>query len=272
MKNYHFNSKHLSIEIKDNSIAFLTLNNPKSHNAISMDMIEGIESLLPQLDMDVNIRVIILTGSGKSFCAGGDIKAMNEDSGMFSGESNELRRNYIEGIQRIPRAIEHFSKPIIAMVNGAAIGAGCDLACMCDLRVASDTAVFAETFSKLSLVPGDGGTFFLQRVVGYSKAMEMFLTGKKYSAKDCQEFGLVNEICDTSLLETKCMELAELISSNAPISISLTKQALKAAYRDHLHPHLQTLAAYQGIAQRTSDHREGVKSLLEKRGPDFKGF
>jgi len=128
-------------------------------NAITIPMIESLVSVLKFADFDRDIRVIVLTGSGKSFCAGGDIKAMEEKSGMFEGESNELRMRYMHGIQQIPKCIEEISTPIIAMVNGAAIGAGCDLSMMCDLRIGSSESKFGETFTKMGLVPGDGGTF-----------------------------------------------------------------------------------------------------------------
>jgi len=250
--------ENLKVTLMEDSIVKVTLDNHKACNAITEGMIDSIEEVFKELDLDSSVKAVILTGAGKAFCAGGDIKAMKEASGMFSGDSETLRKNYIAGIQRIPRALEHFSKPLIAMVNGAAIGAGCDLACMCDLRVASESAKFGETFARLSLVPGDGGTFFLQRVVGYAKAMEMFLTTEIYSAKEALDFKLINILTKDNDLEGRTINLARKIIKNGPVAISMTKQALKSAYRDHLDPHLQLLAAYQGIAQRTEDHKSSL--------------
>lgn len=145
---------------KVNHSLWITLNRPEASNAYSSGMVSALVEVLKYADIDNGIRVIILTGSGKNFCAGGDIKAMRGKTGMFSGESNELREAYQAGIQQIPIAISQLRTPLIAMVNGAAIGAGCDLAAMCDLRVASSEAIFAETFARVGLVPGDGGAFF----------------------------------------------------------------------------------------------------------------
>ena len=262
--------KDLIVE-KDEHTLILTLDNISMANAISDDMIDSLEEVLAMADDDENIRCIILTGAGKFFCAGGDIKAMESKSGMFAGESNELRKRYTRGIQRIPRAIEALSTPIIAMVNGAAIGAGCDLAMMCDLRVSSEYSKFGETFSKLSLVPGDGGTFFLQRVIGYTRAMEMFLTGDIYSGDSIKDMGLSNYQVESSKLLEFTKDLASKISSNGPIAISLTKLALKSGRTSGLNEQLELLSTMQGISQRTDDHFEGIKAFNEKRDPRFLG-
>jgi enoyl-CoA hydratase/carnithine racemase len=166
----------LDLEI-EGAIAWIYLNNIKMRNAFTTPMIENLCSTLKSLDLNDKIKVVILSSRGEQFCAGGDIKAMLDKSGMFAGDSAELKSHYQNGIQQIPLTIEKFSKPLIGMIQGAAVGAGCDLASMCDIRIGSEKAKFAETFTKLALVPGDGGTFFLQRVVGYARAMEMFLTG-----------------------------------------------------------------------------------------------
>lgn len=257
---------------KCESVLKISLDNENMSNAITDNMIDSIEEVLRLADDDIDIRCIVLTGEGKNFCAGGDIKAMESKTGMFAGESNELRSRYERGIQRIPRAIESLRTPIIAMVNGAAIGAGCDLAMMCDLRVSSDRSKFGETFSKLSLVPGDGGTFFLQRVIGYTKAMEMFLTGDIYSGDSIERMGLSNYHTSHDTLEEFTMGLANKISSNGPIAISLTKMALKSGRTSGLNEQLELLSTMQGISQRTQDHFEGINSFKEKRSPEFKGY
>jgi 2-(1,2-epoxy-1,2-dihydrophenyl)acetyl-CoA isomerase len=256
---------------KDGSLLWLSLNRPDFHNAISIDMIASLGFVLELADYDPEIRVVILSGEGKSFCAGGDLEAMENRSGMFSGDSFELAENYRRYIQKIPKMMESFRKPLVAMVNGAAVGAGCDLACMCDLRIASDKAKFSESFAKLSLVPGDGGTFFLQRVVGYAKAMEMSLLGDFVGAEEAKKIGLVSFVVDSHELrkQTKLMSLC--IADKAPAAISFTKAALKMAYEQNIHQHLDVLSAYQGISQRTQDHREALLALKEKRPPVFIG-
>lgn len=272
MSDFYFQTfPHLEVSLKFDSQLWVSLNNPDQMNAISLEMIDSLIEVLTFADFDKNIRVIILTGKGKSFCAGGDIKAMEEKSGMFAGESNELRMRYQHGIQRIPKCIEELSVPVIALVNGAAIGAGCDLAMMCDLRIGSENSKFAETFTRMGLVPGDGGTFFLQRVIGYSKAMQMFLTGKQFLGIDALNFGLLNFYFDASNILAETEKLAEVISSQSPIAQKLTKKAMKISYLHDLSTSLDLLASYQGIAQRTADHFEALKAFSEKRTPNFKG-
>lgn len=261
----------LELNVKKTHQLWVALNNPEQMNAITIDMIQSLTTVLNYADADQDIRVVIITGKGKNFCAGGDIKAMEEKSGMFAGESNELRARYQHGIQKIPMCIENLSVPVIAMVNGAAIGAGCDLAMMCDLRVGNSKTKFAETFTRMGLVPGDGGTFFLQRVVGYAKAMEMFLTSKSFEGSDAMEFGLLNFLVDDKDLEKETEKLADTMTSLAPVAQRLTKKAMKVSYMHDLQTSLDMLASYQGISQRTSDHFEAIKSFKEKRSPLFKG-
>lgn len=262
---------HLLLQIKNKHQLWITLNNPEQMNAISNEMIDSLTRVLFYADADKDIRVVVLTGAGKSFCAGGDIKAMEEKSGMFKGESNELRSRYQHGIQRIPQCFDNLCVPVIALVNGPAIGAGCDLSMMCDLRVGGSRARFAETFTRMGLVPGDGGTFFLQRVVGYSKAMQMFLTAQSFEGKAALDFGLLNFLFEDSSLISETEKLAEKISSQAPVAQALTKKAMRASYLHDLQTSLDMLASFQGIAQRTQDHFEAIKSFKEKRDPHFSG-
>ena len=262
---------HLEVEVRSTHQLWVTLNNPDQMNAITTEMIDSLTSVLTHADFDSTIRVVVLTGKGKNFCAGGDIKAMEEKSGMFAGESNELRARYQHGIQRIPQCMENLSVPVIAMVNGAAVGAGCDLSMMCDLRVGHSKTKFAETFTRMGLVPGDGGTFFLQRVVGYSKAMQMFLTSKAFEGREALDFGLMNFMFEDANLEIETQKLAESISGLAPVAQKLTKKAMKISYLSDLQTSLDILSGYQGISQRTADHFEAVKSFKEKRSPNFTG-
>ncbi|WP_413577948.1 enoyl-CoA hydratase-related protein [Bdellovibrio sp. HCB290] len=260
---------HLKVSLKKHQL-WVTLDNPEQSNAITYEMIDSLTRVLRFADFDNEIRVIVLTGEGANFCAGGDVKAMSTKTGMFAGEANELRMRYIHGIQQIPKCIEELSTPVIAMVNGGAIGAGCDLAMMCDLRIGSDKSKFGETFVKLGLVPGDGGSFFLQRVIGYSRAMQMSLTGDLVVGEEAFKWGLLNYFTTTDLLaETE--KIAEKIAANAPVAVQMTKKLMKAAYLQDSNTVLEQAAAYQGITQRTEDHFIALQAIKEKKSPEFGG-
>ncbi|MES2526851.1 MAG: enoyl-CoA hydratase-related protein [Bdellovibrionota bacterium] len=258
----------LIVEQKGNSL-WITLNRPDASNAYSTGMVNALVEVIRHADIDNSIRAIVVTGAGKNFCAGGDIKAMRGKTGMFAGESNELREAYQAGIQQIPLAISQIKTPIIAMVNGAAIGAGCDLAAMCDMRIASTEALFAETFAKVGLVPGDGGAFFLTRLVGYGKAMEMFLTCRNYSAEESLKMGLVNEVVLPDQLKSRTAEVIEQIVNLPPIAVQMTKKAIIHAHQSDLVSHLELMAAYQGITQRSSDHFKALDGMIEKKKQTF---
>jgi 2-(1,2-epoxy-1,2-dihydrophenyl)acetyl-CoA isomerase len=269
MTHYQGTYKDLIVEVKHEHQLWITLNNPKNLNAITYEMIDSLCTILPAADFDPKIRVVVITGSGKNFCTGGDIKAMENQSGMFAGNSDELRRRYMHGIQKIPKAMEDLSTPVIAMVNGAAIGAGLDLSMMCDLRIGSNSTRMGETFTKMGLVPGDGGTFFLTRVLGFSKAMQMFLTAEIFEGEKAYLFGLLNLFTSDDQLEIKTVELANKICELSPIAQSMTKKAMKQSYLSDLHSALDMLASFQGIAQRTNDHKEAIAAFNEKRAAKF---
>lgn len=255
-----------------NHILWLTLNRPDSSNAFTDEMIDELVSTLYRADEDDNVRAIIVTGSGKHFCAGGDVKAMKDKTQMFAGESNELRQRYKRGIQQIPICMNSLSTPVIAMINGAAIGAGLDFACMCDIRISSNRAKFGETFTKLGLIPGDGGTYFLQRVVGFAKAMELTLTADVIDASEAKAIGLVSSLYEAEALKEATETLALKVISNAPIATQMAKRALVHAYNSDLQSNLDLLSAYQGITQRSSDHFSALDNLLEKKSSKVSDF
>lgn len=256
---------HLTTEVKHNHQLWITLNDPSTLNAISLEMVHSLTTVLFEAEMNSDIKVIVLTGAGKAFSSGGDVTAMHDQSGMFAGDSNELRMRYMQGIQKIPKCMEDLSKPIIAMVHGAAVGAGCDLSMMCDLRIGCENSVFGETFAKLNLVPGDGGTYFLTRVVGFAKALQMTLTAELIKGEKAYNFGLLNYYVPTESLLTETEKLALHISSLPATSLQMVKKALKIAYRNDLQANLDLLAAYQGIAQRTPEHFEAVKKFVDSK-------
>ncbi len=248
---------------------WITLNNPSTSNSINYLMIDLLISKLRDAEVDSEVRVVVLTGEGKNFCSGGDLDSMQKKQEMFQGESDELRRRYEQGIQGLSRAVEIFSKPLIGMINGAAAGAGCDLSCMCDIRIGTAETKFLESFVKIGLVPGDGGTFFLQRIVGYAKAMEMTLTGRTVLADEALQMGLLNKIFSSTELKRETQKIADAIASNAPVAVQMSKKAMKISYLHDLQTSLDLLAAYQGITQRTADHDEAMNAIIEKRNPIF---
>lgn len=262
--------EHIETELRHH-VLWVWLNRPEASNAYSESMVVDLPVVLEQANRDRNVRVVVLGARGKNFCAGGDVKAMLNKTGMFAGESNELRERYMHGIQQIPHALARLQKPVISMIQGAAVGAGCDLVAMTDLRIASTDASFAETFTKVGLIPGDGGAWFLIRAVGHSRATEMFFTGKTYSADEAQKMGLVHEVVLSDQLVRRVTEIAESLTEVPPIALQLTKKALQHAYETSLSIHLDTAAAFQSITQRSSDHFRAVDGLLKKTKAQYSG-
>jgi len=251
-------------------IALLTLNRPDTRNALSGEaMFAAFEDLFASLNADMSVRVAILTGAGTSFCSGGNVAEMRERTGMFAGSPEEIAQRYREGIQRIPRAFESLQVPIIAAVNGPAIGAGNDLACMCDLRIASSTARFAESFVKVGIVPGDGGCWLLPRVVGHARAAEMALTGDAIDADEALRIGLVSRVVPPDALLGEALRLAERVAANPPQVLRWTRQLLQQARTSTLDEALHAAGRFQGLAHHTADHVEAVTAFFEKRAPRF---
>ena len=258
----------LKVSLQKN-ILLIQLSRPEVSNAINYDMVDALVSTFTTAEQDTLVRAVVLTGEGKNFCSGGDIKNMLNKSDMFQGDNDELRRRYEQGIQRISKSLESFSKPLIAAVNGAAAGAGCDIACMCDMRIGTADTKFLENFVKVGLVPGDGGSFFLQRIVGFAKAMEMTLTGRTVQGDEAQRIGLLNQLTTSEKLLEVAVSLAEQLASLPAAALQMSKKALKISYLHDLNTSLDLLAAYQGIAQRTDDHFEAISAIKENRNPVF---
>ena len=253
-------------------IVTLTLNRPEIRNAISdPDMIEAILEALERIDGDMSVRAAILTGAGSSFSSGGNLKKMGEQGGVNDPLPAQTRRNYRYGIQRIPLAFEALDVPVIAAVNGPAIGAGCDLACMCDIRIAAQSAYFAESFVKVGIVPGDGGAWLLPRVVGFSKACEMAFTGDSVDAAEALACGLVSKVVPDADLLDHARALARRIAANPPHAVRMTKRLLREGQSVKLDTLLELSAAMQALAHATDDHKEAVAAMLGKRAPSFTG-
>jgi 2-(1,2-epoxy-1,2-dihydrophenyl)acetyl-CoA isomerase len=251
--------------------AQITLDRPAARNAYSEAMVESLVTAIDAAERDHAVRVIVLTGAGPAFSAGGDLKRMLHKDGMFAGGPAELRRRYVDGIQRIPRRLTLAEKPVIAAINGPAIGAGLDLACMCDLRIAAAGAQFGSTFVKVGLVPGDGGAYFLTRTIGFPRALELMLTARVIDSDEALRIGLVHRVVAPEELLPAARALADELAALPPLALRLTK---RAAYRSHdldVDAALELAAAYQGISQNTADHREAVAAMLDKRPANFTG-
>lgn len=257
---------------RQDGIVTLTLNTPETRNAISdMAVIDALTAALAALNDDPTVRVAILTGAGSAFSSGGNVKAMAGNAGRAAATPLANREWYRTGIQRIPRAFDALEVPVIAAVNGPAIGAGCDLACMCDLRIASEAAVFAESFVKLGLIPGDGGAWLLPRIIGQARAREMAFTGDPISAQQALAYGLVSQVVPADELLPTAHALAQRIAANPPATVRLTKRLMREAERADLETVLQLSAAMQTIAHATADHAEAVEAFVAKRKPVFRG-
>lgn len=256
---------------KQGHIVTLTMNEPGKRNPLTGN--SAVDEFLVAIDRihrDTSVRAVILTGEGPAFSSGGDIKEMQRQaSGEFSGI--QIRQGYRTGIQRLPLALFNLEVPVIAAVNGAALGAGLDLACMCDIRIACETAKFGETFARLGIIPGDGGAWLLQRLIGLSRASELSLTGDTFDAQQALAWGLVSRVVPAAELMLTARTIAEKIASNPPHAVRLTKRLIHEAIHTRLDTLLELSAAYQALSHQTPDHQEAVSAFLEKRAPVFKG-
>jgi len=254
------------------AVAVLTLNSPETRNALNGEACyAAFETLFEQLNQDMGVRAAVLTGAGSAFCSGGNVADMRDKKGMFAGTPEQVAENYRLGIQRIPRAFAKLQVPIIAAVNGPAIGAGNDLACMCDIRIASTAAKFAESFVKVGIIPGDGGCWFLPQVVGYAKAAEMIYTGETLDAAEALRIGLVSAISEPENLLADALALAQRMAVNPPGVLRWSKQLLQRAQTSTLDEALTAAGRFQGLAHQTADHAEALHAFFEKRPPIFKG-
>ena len=261
----------LTIE-KRGHVAILTLNRPDAMNALGMPGDgDQIQAVCEQINDDAEVRCVVLTGAGRAFSAGGDVKAMKAREGAFGGSGVQIRDGYRRNIHRVVRSIYGLEVPSIAAINGAAIGLGMDVACMTDIRIAADTAKMGVTFLKLGLIPGDGGAWLLPRTIGMSRAAEMLFTGDVIDAKTAAEWGLVSRVVPAADLLAEAVALAERIAQQPPHALRLAKTLLKQGQNASYDTLMEMSAAAQAISHLTEDHMEGVDAILEKRAPVFKG-
>ena len=257
---------------KSGFVATLTINRPDSRNILGEEGDgELFASAAERINRDGELRCVVLTGAGAAFSAGGNIKAMRERSGMFAGDADQIRRNYQDNIHRVVQSLWNIEVPMIAAVNGAAIGLGNDVACLADIRIAADVAHFGATFLKVGLVPGDGGSWLLPRVIGTARAAELFFTGETIDAATALQWGLVSRVVPRELLVEEAQGLAHRIARQPPGVLRMTKKLMREALTADFPTIMEHSAVCQGKAHMSADHAEALAAVFEKRQPVFKG-
>lgn len=254
---------------RDGAILTVTMNQPETRNALTGNTaVQEFVQLCDDLRRDASVKVVILTGAGPIFSSGGNVKDMKR---FFDDvlTPDLIREEYRQGIQQIPLAMQQLDVPVICAVNGPAIGAGLDLTCMCDIRIASETATFAESFVRVGIVPGDGGAWLLPRAVGMAKAAEMAFTGEAINAQEALACGLVSRVVPPQELLPTARALAAKIAANPGAVMRMTKRLLREGQGATLASVLELSAACQAVAHKTADHREAVTAFIEKRAPRF---
>lgn len=256
--------KTILYEEKDSTLT-ITLNRPEVYNAFNEEMLMELQDAFKKAAENLNVRCVVLTGAGKAFCSGQDLKDFNEKKLTFK-EALEQRYN------PLIRSISGLQKPVICAINGVAAGAGISLALACDYRIAIESATLIEVFINVGLVPDSGSAFFLPRIVGYAKAFEMCATGNKVNAAEAKKMGLVNKVVsNVTLLKMSSEIVAKDFASRPTKAIGMIKNMMNSSFSSTLDQILDMESTYQEAAGNTEDFKEGIASFLEKRRPDFKG-
>lgn len=256
-------------------VATITLNRPEKLNAFSNEMLDQWQASIVRASEDQGVRVVIVTGAGRGFCSGADVGRERAGADVLGGDPNApaANRNSLRNsVQRVPRALFNMEKPYIAAVNGAAVGAGMDMASMADLRIASDRAKFGMAYVRMALIPGDGGAYYLPRIVGMSKALELMWTGRIFGPDEALQMGYVSRVVPADELMSQTMELAEEISRMPAVSVQLIKRLAYRSAVTGLHEALEMADHAMVIARSTEDAKEGPRAFAEKREPNFQGF
>ncbi len=249
-------------EITEEGILVLSLNDPGTGNALSMAMSQALAEALEQADSQANVHCLVLRSNGKHFCTGGNVKDMESGSDLMQGTVADIEARLKSSLHRITRAFEALRMPSIAAVNGDAVGAGCDISLMCDLRIASDEARFAESFLRLGLVSGIGGAWFLARIVGRSKALELTLTSEFIDAATALDIGLVTRVVRRAELDASVMQLARRIAANPPNALRMAKRLVIEAAQSDLTSALEQAAAMQARLLSGQEHKAVVSRFL----------
>ena len=254
---------------QDQRVVTITLNRPDTRNALSGDLIDGLINALEKANRDKNVGCVILTGAGKSFSSGGNLQEIKNMTTKDNMSQSQLEDWYRFGIQKIPLTMNAIDVPIVAAVNGHAIGAGNDLCTMCDIRIAGEDAKFSESFLRIGIIPGDGGSWFLPKIIGLSRAAEMILTCDVLDAEKALNWGLVSQIVKNEELIIQAKKIANKIASQPPEATRRAKRLLRMSQNVSLDNALEMAASQQSILQMMDDHREALDALIEKRTPKY---
>jgi 2-(1,2-epoxy-1,2-dihydrophenyl)acetyl-CoA isomerase len=260
---------------KQHGVATITLNRPERMNAFTEVMIREWAAALEDARLDGAVRVVIVTGAGRGFCAGADLRG---GSGVAEGARGDgppaasARRNWLrDGVHYVPRAVQLLDKPYIAAVNGAAVGAGMDMASMADIRIASQQAKFAMSYVKVGLIPGDGGAYFLPRIVGIARALELIWTGDFLDADEALRIGYVSKVVPTEQLMDEATSFARRLADGPAVAMQLAKRLVYRGLEASWHEAFEMAGQAMAIAQSTEDAREGPRAFVESRPPKFTG-
>ncbi len=263
----------LTYEVAEH-VAMIRLNRPERLNSFTTEMLRLWHEAIEEAHGDGEVRVVVVTGEGRGFCAGADVRAEGAGQDVLGTDASQpaMNRNSLrDSVQRVPRALQSLEKPYIAAVNGAAVGAGMDMASMADIRIASERAKFGMAYVRMGLVPGDGGAYFLPRIVGMSKALELMWTGRIFDAEEALAMGYVSRVVAHDELMAQTGELAAEIASNPSVSVQLIKRLAYRSVMVGMHESLEMAEHAMLIARTTEDAKEGPLAFTEKRPPNFQG-
>lgn len=258
---------------KSDGVATITLNRPQRMNAFTPKMLDEWLAALQDAHLDAETRVIVLTGEGRGFCTGMDVQAQAEGRGLLpeSRSLAEARNSLRDTVQRIPRLVAQLDKPYIAAVNGAAVGAGMDMASMCDIRIAADTARFGMTYVRMGIIPGDGGCYYLPRIVGVARALDLIWTGRLFDAEEALRIGYVSTVVPADGLMAHTREYALKLATGPAVAIQLARRLVYRSLDVGVDRALEMAQQAMTIARSTEDAQEGPRAFVEKREPQFKG-
>ncbi|MEM7536993.1 MAG: enoyl-CoA hydratase-related protein [Chloroflexota bacterium] len=249
-------------------IATITLNRPDRRNAFTEEMIRLWVAALEECRDSDDVKVIVITGAGKAFCSGGDIQEMID---RLDDAGAPAQKSFLEGVHGVALTLDRLDKPVIAAINGAATGAGLDMALMCDIRFSSDRAKLAATYVNVGLVPGDGGAFFLPRLVGIAKALELLWTGDFVSPQEAERLGIVNHVVPHDALMDTVYAFAKRLAQGPTVAQKLIKRAVYEGLRIDLRTHLDMISSHYAVAAGTQDHQNAIASFMIKEKPIFEG-
>lgn len=256
----------LVYEVRE-GVATVRLNRPERSNAFTMGMIDAWAAAYREAQRDPDVRVVVVTGTGRSFCAGADLGQIDA-----SGQTPLERKELLTGrVHAVAHAAEDLDKPLLAAVNGAAVGAGMDMALMADIRLAARSARFSEGYVRLGIVPGNGGCYYLPRLIGTARAMELLLTGDTVDAVEAERLGIVNHVHEDDELPERTHDLARRIADGPPVALRMIKRAVRQSAGMDLRTALDLVSSHMAVAQSTEDAREALRAFGEKRAPRFSG-